>query len=55
MSAEEVARYVMIAYAAILAVLIAYAVWQARRMAGLQREARLLSEEMERREAATRQ
>ena len=52
MSAEEVARYVMTAYAVILAALVAYAIWQARRVSGLERQARLLSEELERREAA---
>jgi hypothetical protein len=54
MSPEEVARYVMIAYAAILVVFIAYGVWQGRRISALEREARLLTEELERREAGGR-
>jgi hypothetical protein len=54
MSAEEVARYVMIAYAIIIAALVAYGVWQARRISALQRESQLLSDELQRREGSGR-
>ena len=52
MALEEAVKYVAAAYAIILAVLVAYSVWSARRVSALEREARLLSSEIERREAA---
>jgi hypothetical protein len=52
MSLEEGVKYVAAAYAIILAVLVAYSVWSARRVSALEREARLLSTEVERRAKA---
>lgn len=49
MSLEDGVKYVAAAYAIILAVLAAYSVWSARRVSALEREARLLSAEVERR------
>ena len=52
MALEEAVKYVAAAYAIILGVLIAYSVWSARRVSALEREARLLTSEVERRGAA---
>jgi hypothetical protein len=52
MSLEEGVKYVAAAYAIMLAVLVAYGIWSARRVSALAREAQLLSAEIERREAA---
>jgi len=52
MSLDEGVKYVAAAYAIILAALVAYAAWSARRVSALEREARLLSTEVERRAAA---
>jgi len=51
MSVEEAAKYVAAAYAVILAALAAWTIWSARRVNALQREVRLLAEEIERRGA----
>ena len=53
MSLEEGVKYVAAAYAIILAVLVAYSIWSARRVSALEREARLLSAEVDKRGAAT--
>jgi hypothetical protein len=52
MALEEAVKYVAAAYAIILAVLVAYSVWSARRVSALERETRVLSTEVERRQAA---
>jgi hypothetical protein len=49
MTLEEGVKYVAAAYAVILAVFVAYSLWSARRVSALEREARVLSAEVERR------
>jgi hypothetical protein len=49
MSLEEGVKYVAAAYGIILGVLVVYSVWSARRVSALEREAKLLSAEVERR------
>jgi hypothetical protein len=46
---EQAAKYVAAAYAIILAGLAAWTIWTARRVSSLEREAHVLSEELERR------
>jgi len=52
LSVEEGAKFVAAAYAVILAVLIAYSIWGARRMSALQRDLDLLEKEARRRAQA---
>lgn len=49
MTIEEGARFVAAAYAVILAVLVAYYILSARRVKTLERDVRLLEQEVERR------
>jgi hypothetical protein len=51
-SIEEGAKFVAAAYAVILAVLIAYSAFSARRVGALQKDVELLRHEVEKREAA---